>query len=368
MIIGRDLVAKARLVRKPKSKLSFAFALCPAQSQMATSWHFRIFVLVAFLQVAPGVAQQQSGVLKFDGEIGIGFRLGDYRGWMSFVAFSPDGTMVASDGPASPDDVSAKLTLWSFPDGRLVKRLPEEPRAISRDWKYLATDKGVIELETGKPVVSLGKDVSATQAFSPDSRYVVESIGGRWHGPSIRVVELSTGKQVSAFGHSGARSMAISPDGSTLATGHWGAVILRNMFTGEKLGEMNGASRYVAGLSFSRDGKLLAASTDAGGLQVWDVGLRSRVASLDLGYGGGSEPAFSPDGSLVAFGVYGTGTAWLVDVRSGKIIDHQKVSDLGCGSVAFSPDGRFLITPSTGGLIKWPYDKGGTIRVFTISR
>jgi WD40 repeat protein len=150
----------------------------------------------------------------------------------------------------------------------------------------------------GKRVISPGKDVYATDAFSPDNRYVCR-------------------------------------------------VDWRPLALGEKLGEMNGASHYVAGLSFSRDGKLIAASTDAGGLQVWDVRLRSRVASVDLGYGGGSEPAFSPDGSLVAFGVYGTGTAWLVDVRSGKIMDHQKVSDLGCGSVPFSPDGRFLITPST---------------------
>jgi hypothetical protein len=55
-----------------------------------------------------------------------------------------------------------------------------------------------------------------------------------------------------------------------------------------------------------------------------------------------------------------------VDVRSGKIIDHAKVSDLGCGSVAFSPDGRYLIVPSTGGLVTWPYDRGGTIRVFKV--
>jgi hypothetical protein len=57
----------------------------------------------------------------------------------------------------------------------------------------------------------------------------------------------------------------------------------------------------------------------------------------------------------------------LIDVVKGKIIDQQKVSDIGCGSVAFSPDGRFLITPSTGGLIKWPYDKGGTIRIFRVN-
>lgn len=337
---------------------------------MATSWHFRIFVLAAFLQGAHSVAQQQGGILKFDREIGIGFRLGDYRGWMSFVAFSADGTMVASDGPATADDVSGDLTLWNFANGRLIKRLPAAPTAISGDWKYYATYHDVADMETGRPVISLGKDVYAIHAFSPDGRYVAESIGvGRRDASKIHLMELATGKRVSAFGRSAPNSLAISPDGSTLAAGYWDVIVLWDMLTSNKLAALSGAGgEYVAGLSFSRDGKLLAAGTGGGALQVWDVSLRSKVASIDIGFGVGvSQPAFSPDGRYVAFGVYGTGTVWLVDVSKGKIIDHQKVSDLGCGSVAFSPDGRFLITPSTGGLIKWPYDKGGTIRVFTVT-
>jgi WD40 repeat protein len=330
--------------------------------------YFRVLALAILLQDVPGTAQTQSHALKLDKEIGVGWRTGNYGGWMSFVAFSPDGTMVASDGPAAADDVSGELTLWNFADGRLIKRLPGRPSAISRDWKYYATDHGVAEMETGRPLISLGKDVYAVHAFSPDSRYVAESIGiGGDDSRKIHVVELATGKTVSAFGRYAPSSIAISPDGSTLATGHWDVVILWNMFTGKKLGAMAGAGRYVGGLSFSRDGKLLAAGTDAGGLQIWDVSPRTKIASIDIGGGGVSDPAFSTDGRRVAVGVYGTGTAWLVDVPSGKIIDHQKVSDLGCGSVAFSPDGRFLITPSTGGLIKWPYDKGGTIRVFRVT-
>jgi hypothetical protein len=45
---------------------------------------------------------------------------------MSFVSFSADETMVASDGPAAPDDVSHDLTLWNFVDGRLIGQLSAE--------------------------------------------------------------------------------------------------------------------------------------------------------------------------------------------------------------------------------------------------
>jgi len=320
--------------------------------------HIRVLALGIFLHVVPAVAQSQSRALKFDKEIGVGWRTGNYQGWMSLVAFSVDGTTVASDGPAAGDDVSGGLTLWNFADGRLIKRLAAKPTAISRDWKYYATFQGVAEMETGKPLISLGKDANAIYAFSPDNRYVAESILSRGGDDKIHVVALATGKQVSEFGQHAPFSIAISPDGSTLAAGHWDVIILWNMLTGKKVGAMSGAGRYVRGLSFSPDGKLLAAGTDAGGLQIWDARRRSKVGSIEIGGGDVSKPEFSPDGRLVAVGVYGTGTAWLVDVPTGKIIDRQKVSDLGCGSVAFSPDGRFLITPSTGWLIKWPYDKG----------
>jgi WD40 repeat protein len=314
----------------------------------------------------PGTAHSQTHTLRFEKEIGVGWKL-DKSGWMSLVKFSADGTMVASDGPETPDDVSSALTVWSFPEGRFIKRLSVQPTAISRDWKYYATYHGIGSMETGKPLISLGDKVYAVHAFSPDGRYVAESSSQSMDGPRIRVVELASGKQVSAFGKHAGFGMAISPDGTTLASGHWDVVTLRNMFTGKLLAVFRGFGRYVPSLSFSPDGRLLAAGTDFGKLQIWDVPRHMEIWSLDLEGGDVSEPAFSPNGRLVAVGVYGTGTVWLIDVGSGKIIDRQKVSDLGCGSVAFSPDGRFLITPSTGGLIKWPYDKGGTIRVFKVN-
>jgi WD40 repeat protein len=329
------------------------------------------FVLLLFY---PALALAQDHALNFDSKIGVSQAI-DKFGWMSFVAFNSDGTMVASDGPTAPNDIAGGLALWSFPDGRLIKKLPASPSAISNDWKYYAGYDGVWETETGKPLVSLGAGASAIHAFSPDSRYVAESVLGRGlHAsrkgvvaPGIRVVELASTKQVIAFGAHSAFALAISPDGTTLASGHWDLVTLWNMFTGERLGVLRGFGRYISGLSFNRDGSLLAAGTDSGVLQLWDVRSLKRIWSLEIGYSYVSDPAFSPDGRLIAIGIYGTGTAWLIDAATGKIVDHQKVSDMGCGSVAFSPDGRYLITPSTGGLIRWPYDTGGTIRVFLVS-
>jgi WD40 repeat protein len=326
------------------------------------------FVLAAVL-VVETLSHGEPPSLKFAKKIGVSWGI-DKWGWMSFVAFSPDGTKIASDASTAPDDVSGNLTLWSFPDGRLIKRLPIRPTDISDDWKYYATSHGVEEMETGKQVISLPESIYPTFAFSPDGRYVATSIPSkRAHVSAIRIIELASHKQVSALGKRGAFSLAISPDGTTLASGYWDAVTLWNMLTGERLAVLHGFGSYVESLSFSRDGKLLAAGTDAGGLQIWDVQRQSRLQSINpVGgyYDYVSKPAFSPDGRLIAVGVYGSGTVFLIDVSTGKIFDQKRVSDLGCGSVAFSPDGRYLITPSTGGLITWPYDSGGTIRVFEV--
>ena len=41
----------------------------------------------------------------------------------------------------------------------------------------------------------------------------------------------------------------------------------------------------------------------------------------------------------------------------------------GVGAVAFSPDGKYLVTPSNDGLLNnGKYSRGGTIRVFRVEK
>jgi len=326
-----------------------------------------IFAAGLLLHSGRAVAQDNGRVLEFYKKIGVGWPNDLWQkhlyGWMSYVSFSPDGTVVASDGPATPEDVAGHLKLWSFPEGRLIKKLPAKVTAISPDWKYYTTSAGIGDMETGRLTITPGKNAYASYVFSRNGHYVAEArLRG---GHALRILELPSGKLVSAFGKHRVSDVAISPDGQIVATSYWELVVLWRLPTGERLASLRGFKRWAGNLRFSPDGGLLAVGTDTGGIQVWDVHSRSRRFSLDV-EGQVSDLEFSPDGKLVAAGTYGTGTVWLIDVSSGKLVDHQRVSDMGCGSIAFSPDGRFLITPSTGGLITWPYDQGGTVRVFSV--
>src|SRR5262249_19711847 len=73
-------------------------------------------------------------------------------------------------------------------------------------------------------------------------------------------------------------NIALSPDGKLLAIGDAGAAIrLLETETGKQVRQFAARNRTGALLSFSRDGKRLAAATRDGAVQVWDVAARKRL-------------------------------------------------------------------------------------------
>ena len=256
---------------------------------------------------------------------------GSAAGRPNRVLFSPDGETIVStheDGALALWDVesatpretlrghsnAAQQPVFS-PDGDTLYTVSQDGTAIAWDL-------------TGR------RGLARQFAFTDDPKVSSEGIGGR---PGV----LSPDGRLIAVGLSG-RGVAL-----------WDALELEPV--GSPLLETGGE---VNGLSFSPDGRMLAAVTELvapgrteGGftLTLWDVRARSRIRRAFIW---GNEIAFSPDGSTLAYLNYLRGLT-LLDAATGATLGEiraKKRSDL-----AFSGDGKLIASArgDVGGADVW---------------
>jgi serine/threonine protein kinase/WD40 repeat protein len=194
-------------------------------------------------------------------------------------------------------------------------------------------------------------------AFSPDGKrlaaggYAADGSSG-----AVRVWSVQTGELVLSFDNivTGVMCVRFSPDGKVLASTNADTVKLWNAETGKLIKELEGPSS-IKGLSFSRDGKQLAAG--GGGF-----GKPGVVMVFDLESGSRQERArhrdqvlsvcFSPDGKQLASGGgyhYDGGRGELVISdflgQTRDVSAHTK--EICC--VAYSPDGKRLASAGASG-------------------
>jgi mono/diheme cytochrome c family protein len=149
-------------------------------------------------------------------------------------------------------------------------------------------------------------------------------------------------------------SLAFIPDGSLLAIGRYKVVELTGA-DGKSIARLEGHANQVRGLSFSPDGKLLAASGgnpgQFGEIKLWSVDKRREVLSIRGHLDNIFAVAFSPDGKTLASCSYDR-MVKLWDAATGKEIRNLKDHTDAVFAVAFSPDGKLLASASADRTIK----------------
>jgi WD40 repeat protein len=282
------------------------------------------------------------------------------------VAFSPDSSLLACGGdrrtvriwdmktgkPVSQLASNAQLVMWS-PDGKRLACVPfvasNFPLHYNSEPK--ADPVSVWDVDTGKVQQTLpsgnagalvwdaaGKRLRAVPLpgalLSSDRRTAIvldrKSDGIRNHQTFIRAIDLENGKERFSFrDDSIGGPMALSSDGATLATSAGSQGIrLWDLLLGKEirtlrlpLGKKDAHVRAVTVVAYSPDRRLVASSggsprhtgdlADTPEIRVWDVRTGKEVARFESDGGFVSSLAFSPDGKRLLSGMWnGTVLVW----------------------------------------------------------
>ena len=332
------------------------------------------------------------------------------RGRVTAVAFSPEGTHLAS---GSWDQ---NITLWDVAARREIGAwvVPRDDNSVwplsvsfAPDGRRLASgfQDGTIRLwdvATGTEVAMLGRhtDRVSSVSFSPDGSRLASA--GAWRDPTVRLWNIETRTEIATLkGHAGAiSSVVFSPlDGATLASGSldrtvrlWDLAKYEEVATVEELGDgvvtvayspdgtnlVSGAidgtvlfrdleTGNAAGLSghgilssmaLSSDGVTVAMGYHDGTVRLWDVARKARIATLEGHTAGVGTVSFSYDGETLASGSRDR-TVRLWDVKSGEPAGMLEGHNSAVTSVSFSPDGATVA--SAGG------SKDATVRLWDVS-
>jgi len=289
------------------------------------------------------------------------------------VAFSPDGTRVASVSGAFTDDEPAKkgdLVVRDVATGQEIFSHPNVPSgfrgvAFSPDGLWIATgnasDVVILNAATGKEAFRLPDPGSRDSpvlslAFSPDSRRIIAGCGAFYNAQVLghaNLWDLTSQTRIKRFrGNRGADySVAFSRDGCEVAVASPDLLEQWDVKANPRLIRSIRRSRGFSAVAFSPDGLYLASGGSDRALRLWDRATGNEIRAF-LGHEGFVRAlAFSPDGRwLVSASEDYSLKLW--EVASGRSLAdfHGHQSFTSC--VAFSPDGQIVASGGQDQVVK----------------
>lgn len=309
----------------------------------------------------------------------------EFKNSVMLLEFSPDGKRLASAsfaGDLTLRDLEKKTVLWSsnVRTGKqaLVSSGVMGPHYGSPDMLTeieFSPDGGTIAADgpenqvvfidagSGKTLNSFAAMTGAgcavhTLAFMPDGR----SLFVGYASGIIRRLELAGGEEIfSVQGPGQIEGISVDPDGKRIRTlEREGYVIIRDAATG--LTAREGMGRVLWSAAYSKDGKLLAAGSNDGTIDMFEMPGGKFLRRLGSPGGSVFGVDFSPDDRVLASADGETLRLW--NPRTGEKLSELNPHDGFLKDFAFSSDGKFIFIAGYKSIGEWDVHLGTRVRDF----
>jgi WD40 repeat protein len=288
------------------------------------------------------------------------------------VAFSPDGKLVAAG------TWSGSLLVWNTEDGHLVAQFKSRSImaiAFSPDGQRLVTASGGVQLwdiAAQREIARIfDNDYACCVAFSPDGQRIAIGTGSPEGNVWLWDAETNDAHRVfhwannnvikSAWPVGNCSRLAFSPTGQSLAAATYDGVILLNTTKGGATKFLAGYETSVTDVAYLGDGETIVGLTGAGKLLVWNGPSAQLLRTLELRPHQSTNLSVARGSKLLALAsntrVGAPGRVVFFDLtRPQPICDFIGHDDC-LHQLAFSPDGKTLVTGATRGFVKlWNVD------------
>ncbi len=205
---------------------------------------------------------------------------------------------------------------------------------------------------TGKLVATLpgeAEDVRAV-AFSADGKLLAAAGGLPGRSGEVKIWDVEKRAPLRTItGHADCiYAVEFAPDGKSIATASYDKLIkLWDSHTGKEIRTLKDHIDAVYALAFTPDGKRLVSASADRGVKVWDVASGERLYTLSEPTDGLNTLAIDPAGKRVAAaGLDRTIRVWSLDEKGGTLLTSLIAHEDAILQLAWSPDGKYLISSS----------------------